>query len=112
MNQNREDEVSMEEAILSWFHKVYFPLVSIIREKYILKSFPGRTLADLYVWTVRYWDDLKRQFGDDIPMDKAVIDFTKRYRIPVAKRIMNRFKCIILRKAITDANNAELEPQK
>lgn len=104
MNQNRTDEVTMEEAIKSWFFNVYFPLVSIIREKYILKKFPGRTLADLYVWTVRYWDDLKKKFGDDVPMDEAVIDFQKHYKIPVAKRIMNRIKCIVLRKAIDNAN--------
>ena len=104
MNQNKETEVSMEEAIKSWFFNVYFPLVSIIREKYILKSFPGRTLADLYVWTVRYWDDLKKKFGDDIPMAEAVNGFKKQYKIPLPKRILNRIKCIILRKAIYNAN--------
>ena len=104
MNQNRETEVTMEEAVKSWFYKVYFPLASIIREKYILRDFPGRTIGDLYVWTVRYWDDLKKKFGDDIPMDTAVIDFKKRYKIPITKRVLNRIKCIVLRRAITDAN--------
>ena len=103
MNLNKPEEVTMEEAIKSWFCNVYFPLVSIIREKYILKYFPGRTLADLYVWTVRFWDDLKQQFGDNIPMDQAVSGFKKRYRIPFQKRILNRIKCIILRKAIYSA---------
>ena len=102
MNQDRESEVSMEEAIKSWFFNVYFPLVSIIREKYILKNFPGRTLGDLYVWTVRYWDDLKKQFGDNVPMDTAVIDFKKKYKIPLAKRIVNRIKCIVLRRSMSD----------
>ena len=105
MNQNRTEEVSMEEAIESWFYKVYLPLVSTIRDKHILKNFPNRTLADLYVWTVRYWDDLKRQFGDNIPMDEAVLQFKKRYKIPIFKRILNRIKCIILRKAIYNANS-------
>ena len=104
MNQNKETEVSMEEAIKSWFFNVYFPLVSIIREKYILRNFPGRTLADLYVWTVRYWDDLKKKFGDNIPMDEAVKGFKKQYKIPLPKRILNRIKCIILRKAIYNAS--------
>ena len=114
MNQNKPTEVSMEEAIKSWFYNVYFPLASIIREKYILRDFPGRTLGDLYVWTVRYWDDLKKKFGDDIPMDQAVLDFQKHYKIPLAKRILNRIKCVILRKAITDAANESPDalPQK
>lgn len=105
MNQNKPTEVSMEEAIKSWFSNVYFPLVSIIREKYILRNFPGRTLGDLYVWTVRYWDDLKKKFGDNIPMDAAVIDFQKKYKIPLAKRLLNRIKCIVLRRAMTDSNS-------
>lgn len=104
LNQNKDNEISMEEAIKSWFYNVYFPLVSIIREKFILRSFPNRTLGDLYVWTVRYWDDLKQKFGGDIPMDQAVKDFEKQYRIPLHKRILNRIKCIILRKAIYNAN--------
>ena len=114
INQGRTEEVSMEEAVKSWFYNVYFPLVSIIREKFILRAFPGRTLGDLYVWTVRYWDDLKKKFGDDISMDKAVTDFTKHYKIPLAKRILNRIKCIILRRAITDAANdaPDALPQK
>ena len=114
MNQNKPTEVTMEEAIKSWFYNVYFPLASIIREKFILRDFPGRTLGDLYVWTVRYWDDLKKKFGDDIPMDQAVLDFQKHYKIPLAKRILNRIKCVILRKAITDAANESPDalPQK
>lgn len=108
MNLSREDEVSMEEAVTSWFNKVYLPLVTIIRNKHILKSFPHRTLGDMYVWTVRYWDDLKQKFGDDVPMDEAVVDFTKRYKIPLFKRALNRIKCIVLRRAIE--NNSEDSP--
>ena len=110
MNQNRTTEVSMEEAIKSWFYNVYFPLVSIIREKFILRDFPGRTLGDLYVWTVRYWDDLKQKFGDSVPMDQAVTGFKKQYKIPFTKRILNKTKGIILRKAISNLN-PELEEE-
>lgn len=110
MNQNRTTEVSMEEAIKSWFYNVYFPLVSIIREKFILRDFPGRTLGDLYVWTVRYWDDLKQKFGDSVPMAQAVTGFKKQYKIPFTKRILNKIKGIILRKAISNLN-PELEEE-
>ena len=100
MNQNQEEEVTLQNAILSWFQTVYMPLISIIQKKHILKSFPKKTVGDLYVWTVRYWDDLKRKFGDDIPMAEAVVDFTKQYKIPLGKRILNRIKRVILRREI------------
>lgn len=105
MNLSQTEEVSMEEAIVSWFEKVYLPLASIIRSKHILRAFPGRTIGDLYVWTVRYWDDLKQKFGDSVPMDEAVLDFAQQYKIPMKKRILNRIKCIVLRKEIGNANS-------
>ena len=106
MNQNREDEVTMDEAVLSWFNTVYLPIVNSIRKNKMLRKFPKRTLGDLYVWIVRYWDSLKHTFGDDIPIDKAVLDFQKVYRIPFTKKIKNLFNRIVLRKAISQ-NSAD-----
>ena len=105
INQNKKEEVTMEEAILSWFNHVYLPLVTSIRKKHILHNFPKRTLADMYVWIVRYWDELKQKFGDEIPIDKAVVDFEKKYKIPFYKRIVNGVKRIILRKEIDSSNS-------
>ena len=47
----------------------------------------------------------KKKYGDDVPMDTAIDDFKKRYKIPIAKRLLNRVKCIILRRAMTDSSN-------
>lgn len=100
LNQKVENEISMEEAVESWFKRVYLPIVTIIREKHILHNFPKRTLGDMYVWIVRYWDDLKHKFGNDIPLEEAVVDFNRNYKLPFKKRILNQFKRIFLRKAI------------
>ncbi len=104
INQNKDEEVTMEEAILSWFNNVYLPLAINIRKKHILRSFPKRTIGDLYVWIVRYWNDLKIKFGNDIPIDQAITKFKKTYKIPFYKRFLNRIKSIILRKAMNNAN--------
>jgi hypothetical protein len=45
-------EISDEEAVASWYDGVYLPLVQLIRERDILKYFPGRTEADLYAWLI------------------------------------------------------------
>ena len=105
MNQGKTEEVSMEDAINSWFNNVYMPLAGSISRKKILKKFPKRTLGDLYVWTVRYWDQLKQKFGDNVEIDDAVENFTKKYRIPFHRRIKNQIKRIILRKAIDNSLN-------
>ena len=106
INQNREEEVSMEEAVNSWFNTVYLPIVTSVRKCHILHKFPKRTLADMYVWIVRYWDSLKHTFGDDIPIDRVVQDFGKHYQLPLYKRIKNFFTRIVLRRAIS-VNSAD-----
>ena len=100
----------MEEAVLSWFNKVYIPLVSSIKRKHILHNFPKRTLGDLYIWVVKYWDELKQKFGDDIPLDEVVTDFSKTHKIPIMKRIKNQIKRIVLRRAINIYNSENSEP--
>lgn len=102
MNQNKQEEVSLEDAILSWFNNVYLPIASVISKKHILHKFPKRTIADLYVWIVRYWDILKQRFGEDISIEKAVLGFEKKYKIPFYKRVINAFKKVILRKEINN----------
>lgn len=111
MNQNKEEEISLAEAIDSWYKNVYFPLASIIIKNKMLRSFPHRTVADLYVWLVRYWDDLKKKFGDDISIDEVAKNFEKIYRIPLHRRIVNRIKSIILRKAIENSSTETLDKE-
>ncbi|NTW97714.1 MAG: hypothetical protein HGB28_04105, partial [Oscillochloris sp.] len=42
--------VERDEAVLSWYHEVYLPVVAVLREQQALRLFSGRTEADLYRW--------------------------------------------------------------
>jgi ParB-like nuclease domain len=53
-------EVDMAEASASWYDNVYKPIADLIREYDILKHFPGRTEADLYLWITARWLELSR----------------------------------------------------
>lgn len=106
MNLKQEEEISMEEAVESWFKTVYVPIVAEINNQHILHKFPKRTLGDMYVWVVRYWDSLKQTFGDEISIDAAVHDFSKKYHMSFKKKIKNSFNRFILRRAIS-ANSAD-----
>ncbi len=79
INQDKEYEIPFEQGMLSWYDTVYMPIVQIIREHSVLSRFPGRTAADLYVWTVRHWDELKRRYGPRYQMKDAILDFSQRY---------------------------------
>jgi hypothetical protein len=78
LNENKEEEIPFNEAIVSWYNNVYNPVIAIIREQWLLANFPGRTEADLYVWIVKHWDFLKKKYGK-YSLSKAAGDFSKKY---------------------------------
>jgi hypothetical protein len=49
-----EREISLEEAVASWYDQVYLAVVRIIRERSLLRGFPGRTETDLFVWILSW----------------------------------------------------------
>jgi hypothetical protein len=79
INQGTEAEIPYEQALLSWFNSVYMPFVALIREARLLSRFPKRTEGDLYLYLVRYWDELKRSCGDDYTMHEATREFSAKY---------------------------------
>jgi hypothetical protein len=78
LNQNRQGEIPFAEALVSWYNNVYSPVISIIREHWLLANFPGRVPGDLYVWFVKHWDFLKKKYGAYSLAD-AARDFSGTY---------------------------------
>jgi hypothetical protein len=78
LNEGTEEEIPFSEALVSWYNNVYNPVITIIREQWLLVNFPGRTEADLYVWIIKHWDFLKKKYGS-YSLSKAAGDFSKKY---------------------------------
>jgi hypothetical protein len=78
MNENKKEEIPFSDALVSWFKNMYNPVITIIREQWLLVNFPGRTEADLYVWIIKHWDFLKKKYGT-YSLAKAAGDFSKKY---------------------------------
>jgi len=78
LNENKKDEIPFSEALVSWYNNVYNPVISIIREQWLLVNFAGRTESDLYVWIIKHWDFLKKKYGT-YPLAKAAGDFSIKY---------------------------------
>ena len=68
-----ERELSDEEAVTSWYDKVYLPLVAEIRKRDILHLFPGRTEADLYAWLVLHRAALEQEYGLGQVSDEEIL---------------------------------------
>ena len=90
INMNQTEEIPFEDAVLSWFNNVYMPVVKSIQSHKILRLFKKRTISDLYIYLIKYWDELKQKFGNDFSLDDAVRDFKKSHkRLSIFSRIKN-----------------------
>lgn len=79
INQNFTEEIPLEQAIQSWYEHVFKPIIDIIEYNGLVSRFPGRTAADLYVWSVRHWHELKEKYGETYPVHQAILDFSEQY---------------------------------
>jgi hypothetical protein len=52
-------DVGYDEAVASWYDNVYMPVVESVREQDVLKNFPGRTVADAYIWIIEHREALE-----------------------------------------------------
>ncbi len=79
INESSPTEISMEDAIRSWYQTVYKPIADTIREERLSQRFPGRTASDLYAYIVKHWGVLKKRYGLQLPASVAARDFSTRY---------------------------------
>jgi len=86
INLDKSDEIPTADAVASWFDNVYKPIADVIEEENILSRFPGRTVSDLYIWMVKYWDGLKRRYGQDYPRKRPSAVIPKNTARPSGKR--------------------------
>ncbi len=75
----RNAPVEAEEAVTSWYDNVYRPVVEAIRNHNILRYFPGRTEADLYLWIMQHRHNLRETGGVDPGAEAAVLDYASRF---------------------------------
>lgn len=95
INMNYQEEIPFEKAMRSWFANVFMPIIREIREQRLLSRFPGRTEADLYVWLVKHWDELKQRYGGEFSLAQAAEDLSNRF----GKSLWGRLREFIRRKA-------------
>lgn len=67
---NREPDLA--EAAVSWYDTVYLPIIQAIQESAVLKEFPQRTAADLYLWIAYHRERLRERYGV-MPADREVV---------------------------------------
>jgi hypothetical protein len=79
MGENRKAPVAYEEAVGNWYDEVYLPLVRVIRKYDILKNFPGRTEADLYMWIIEHLYFLREEYQAEVSLETAAAHFAEEF---------------------------------
>jgi nucleotide-binding universal stress UspA family protein len=89
MGLQEKREIPIEEAAAHWYETVYQPVVEAIRERNILREFPGRTEADLYLWVSEHRSELQQGLGEFITPASAASDLANKFS-PRAGRVAAR----------------------
>ncbi|MCA9943001.1 MAG: universal stress protein [Ardenticatenaceae bacterium] len=78
MGLDFQRDVSYEEAVGHWYDEVYMPVVQMIREQGIMRDFPERTEADMYVLLADHRAELENALGWDVDTGTAVSDMKRK----------------------------------
>lgn len=73
MGLNQKRSIGWQEAVTDWYDNLYLPTVLEIRENGVMKSFPGRTEADLYLWISDHRYFLSQAIGHDVGPEEATL---------------------------------------
>ena len=74
LQEERKQDVSLQDAAESWYDTIYIPLAEAIRDRGLLRWFPNRTITDLYLWISENRAALEKELGWEIQSDIAATD--------------------------------------
>ncbi|MCL4394894.1 MAG: hypothetical protein M1482_08865 [Chloroflexi bacterium] len=101
MGLEQKRRIHRAEAVASWYDNLYLPTVRAIRDHRILRDFPGRTEADLYLWIMDHFFYLSQQ-AKEVALEDAAVDFARHYSNRLDKRLLRT-----MRQAVTELLNTD-----
>lgn len=99
MGLEQERAISEQEAVRSWYENVYLPLTSEIRASGVLKEFPRRTEADLYLWICHHREELRERYDLDLSPQAAVATFASVHSEKPLSRVLKEARLALARAA-------------
>lgn len=84
-------EMGWEEAVQSWYDRVYLPLIEHIHAAEILSDFPKRTETDLYVWIIEHRAILRGD-SNSTSVEEAASDFVKKNSEKASQKFLRSVK--------------------
>jgi len=108
LGEQKKQEVSYEEAVLSWYQEVYLPLVDSLEENQLLGIFPNLSETDLYLWIIKYLYYLRQGYRDDSAGSRP-IDSEKDIsaREEAVRQVLEEYPLKQLNQLVSVLRNAE-----
>lgn len=88
LEAERGQSVSLTEALTSWYDNDYLPVVEVVRERGMLRDFPGRTEADLYLWVAENATELRRELGWTVTPEAMVASLAEKVNTRLGERLL------------------------
>lgn len=85
LNRSRKAELSYHQAAADWYRTIYRPLRALVEGSGLVRSFPGRTVDDLYLYiSVHQWEPGRtRKYG--IGIDRLIPKDMEAFREKMAE---------------------------
>jgi len=108
---------SLQDSAESWYREIYLPFAEAVRERGMMRWFPGRTVTDLYVWMAGHREELENELGWTIrPEAAAEVVIQSRSRRATAEesrvgswrkaRLINRYSEHLFRDILVPISHA------
>ncbi len=78
MGLDFQRDIAYPEAVGHWYDTVYLSIIELLRERGLLRWFPGRTETDLYLWVATHREALEKDLGWSVRPEAAVADLAAR----------------------------------
>lgn len=108
MGEQQQAEASLRDAAASWYDQIYLPLVEMIRQQNILRSFPGYTETDLYLWVVEFQRYLRETYRSEAGLEPGEASKADRARRAEAGRqVADDYPLAAVRKLVGQLQRSE-----
>ena len=77
IDQNRP--VEWDEGVIHWADHTYRPVYDVIQQQGLLRKFPDRTPADMYLWVMEYHDELEKELGWHLSSDQVAANLSSQF---------------------------------
>lgn len=102
-SQGIEEPLAM--AAFAWYRKSFLPAAEVIVAEHVLDRFPGRTVADLYVWMRIHQGYLSETGETDVGFTETKDDFVKKFGQDYMTGVLPELMMNFVRVAVKSVRN-------